>query len=144
MTLLSDGTVDVPGLALHHLDRATQTLVAREVMLAAHLQDRAAVPAFLERHSMEESWEYAVVEWMAASPLYTQRLQRLMAYEGTGLSTIFKGLQLDVGFPHQFMDVGFRLHDEQDGEFWLRSCGALLDVLPMGDEMTQGMCHDIE
>ncbi|HMQ26377.1 MAG TPA: hypothetical protein PKA98_10350 [Acidimicrobiales bacterium] len=144
MALLSDCPVDVPGLSLRHLDRATQTLVARELMLAAHLQDRAAVPAFLERHSMEESWEYAIVEWMAASPLYTRRLQRLLGYEGTGMSTINKGLQLDVGFPHQFMDVGFRLHDEQDGEFWLRSCGALLDVMPLGDEMTKGMCHDIE
>ena len=144
VTPLHDCPDDVPGLALHHLDRATQALVAREVMLAAHLQDRAAVPAFMERHPIEESWEYAIVEWMAASPLYTRRLQRLMGYEGTGVSTIFKGLQLDVGFAHQFMDVGYRIHDEADGEFWLRSCGALLDAAPMGHDMVQGMCHDIE
>lgn len=144
MTLLGDCPEDVPGLSLEHLDRATQSLVVRELMLGAHLQDRAAVPAFLERHSMEESWEYAIVEWMAASPIYTRRLQRLMGYEGDGMSTIYKGLQLDVGFPHQFLDVGYEIHDEQHGEFWLRSCGALLDVAPMGHDMTKGMCHDIE
>lgn len=142
--LLDDCPVDVPGLALHHLGRATQTLVAREVMLAAHLQDRAAVPAVMERHPMDASWAYAISEWMAASPLYTKRLQRLMGYEGTGVSTIYKGLQLDVGFAHQFLDVGYRIHDESSGEFWLRSCGALLDVRPMGHDMTKGMCHDIE
>ena len=60
------------------------------------------------------------------------------------MSTIFKGLQLDVGFPHQFLDVGYDLHDERNGEFWLRSCGALADVIPMGEEFVHGMCHDIE
>ncbi len=144
MTLHSSVPDDVPGLSLHHLDRATQSLVVREIMLGGHIQDRAAVPAFLERHSMEESWDYAIVEWMAASPLYTRRLQRLMNYEGTGVSTIYKGLQLDIGFAHQFMDVGYDLQDESYGEFWLRSCGALLDVMPMGAEMTRGMCHTIE
>jgi hypothetical protein len=79
-----------------------------------------------------------------ASPMYTRRMQRLMGFEGTGMSTIFKGLQLDMGFPHQFLDVGYRLHGEDDGEFWLRSCGALADVRPMGHGMVVGMCHDIE
>ncbi len=42
------------------------------------------------------------------------------------------------------MDCGFELQSSRRGEFWLRSCGALADVVPMGDEYVRGMCHDIE
>ncbi len=126
------------------MDRADLCTVGRELMLAAHLQDRAAIPAVLQRHSTDEAFAVAIDEWMTSSPIYARRLQRLLGFEGTGMSTIFKGLQLDVGFPHQFLDVGYDLHDERNGEFWLRSCGALADVLPMGEEFVHGMCHDIE
>jgi hypothetical protein len=81
---------------------------------------------------------------MMTSPIYTRRMQRLLRFEGTGVETIFKGLQLDVGFAHQFMDVGYQLHSSDRGEFWLRSCGALADAVPMGDAMVRVMCHDIE
>jgi hypothetical protein len=57
---------------------------------------------------------------------------------------IFKNLQLDIGAPHQFLDFRFRLHDATKGEFFLASCGALLDVEPMGEEFVHGMCHTIE
>jgi hypothetical protein len=133
-----------PDFTLSRLSRAALSIVARELMLASHLQDRAAVPAVLGRHPMDDAWAIAIDEWMTASPMYTRRMQRLMGFEGTGMSTIFKGLQLDMGFPHQFLDVGYRLHGEADGEFWLRSCGALSDVRPMGVDMIRGMCHDIE
>jgi hypothetical protein len=129
---------------LDQLSRADLGMIGRELMLAAHLQDRVSVPAILGRHSMEEAHQLAIDEWMMASPVYTQRLQRLLGFEGDDVTTIFKGLQLDVGFAHQFMDVGYDLQDRHHGEFWLRSCGALADVLPMGDEMVRGMCHDIE
>jgi hypothetical protein len=58
--------------------------------------------------------------------------------------TIFKGLQLDIGSPPQFMDFRFTVHDERHGEFQLDHCGALMDVEPMGEEYVVGMCHDIE
>jgi hypothetical protein len=93
---------------------------------------------------MSEAYALAIDEWMTASPIYTRRLQRLLGFEGTDMATIFKGLQLDIGFAHQFMDVGYRLHDADHGEFWLRSCGALADVVPMGEPFVKGMCHDIE
>jgi hypothetical protein len=47
---------------------------------------------------------------------------------GDGVETIFKGFQLDVGFPHQYMDVRYQLEDDRRGFFWLQSCGALLEV----------------
>lgn len=133
-----------PPSPLTPLSRADLCTVGRELMLAGHLQDRAGIPAVLNGHTMDEAYELAIDEWMTASPIYTQRLQRLLGFEGDDVATIFKGLQLDVGFAHQFMDVGYRLHDARNGEFWLRSCGALADVVPMGEPFVKGMCHDIE
>lgn len=119
-------------------------MVGRELLLAGHLEDRASVPALLRTRSMEEANQLAIEEWMTTSPVYTGRMQRLLGFEGTDVGTIFKGLQLEIGMPHQFLDAGFELHDDSHGEFWLRSCGALNDVRPMGHEMVRGMCVDIE
>ena len=58
--------------------------------------------------------------------------------------TIFKGLQLDIGAPPQFMDFRYTVHDPWHGEFRLDHCGALMDVEPMGEEYVVSMCHDIE
>lgn len=133
-----------PSFSLSDLDRPALTRVARELMLGSHLQDRAGIPAVLSMASMDEANDVAIREWMSCSPVYTKRMQRLMGFEGTHMSTLLKGLQLDMGFPHQFLDVGYSLVDEHHAEFWLRSCGALADVRPMGHEMVKGMCHDIE
>jgi hypothetical protein len=58
--------------------------------------------------------------------------------------TIFKGLQLDIGAPPQFMDFRYSLQDRWHGEFHLDHCGALMDVEPMGEDFVVSMCHDIE
>jgi hypothetical protein len=71
-------------------------------------------------------------------------MQRALNYEGNDVPTIFKGLQLDIGAPPQFMDFRYTIHDRWHGEFQLDHCGALLDVEPMGDEYVFGMCHTIE
>ncbi|MFZ0712983.1 hypothetical protein, partial [Mycobacterium sp.] len=70
--------------------------------------------------------------------------QRALNYEGVDVPTIFKGLQLDIGAPPQFMDFRYTIHDRWHGEFHLDHCGALLDVEPMGDDYVFGMCHTIE
>jgi hypothetical protein len=126
------------------LTRSELAIVGRELMLAGHLQDRASIPTVLGRHPMGEALDLAIEEWMTASPVYTRRMQRLMRFEGDDVPTIFKGIQLDIGMPHQFLDAGYRVRDARHGEFWLRSCGALADVRPLGEDMTRGMCHDIE
>ena len=79
-----------------------------------------------------------------ASPIYTERMQKALKYEGVDVITIFKGLQLDIGAPPQFMDFRYAVHDRWHGEFHLDHCGALLDVEPMGEDYVRGMCHDIE
>jgi hypothetical protein len=92
----------------------------------------------------EEMVQIAIEEWAGASPIYTKRMQRALNFEGDDVPTIFKGLQLDIGAPPQFMDFRYTIHDRWHGEFHLDHCGALLDVEPMGDEYVFGMCHTIE
>jgi hypothetical protein len=88
--------------------------------------------------------QVAIEEWSGASPIYTRRMQRALGFEGTDVPTIFKGLQLDIGAPPQFMDFRYTLHDRWYGEFHLDHCGALMDVEPMGADYVRSMCHDIE
>lgn len=88
--------------------------------------------------------QIAIEEWAGSSPIYTRRMQKALKYEGEDIITIFKGLQLDIGAPPQFMDFRYTVHDRWHGEFHLDYCGALLDVEPMGPDYVRGMCHDIE
>ena len=67
-----------------------------------------------------------------------------MACDGDGIEAIFKVLQLDPGFPHHYMDVHYEVVDDHLGYFELRSCGALMDVEPLGERMVTSMCHTIE
>src|SRR5689334_1700891 len=92
----------------------------------------------------EEMVQIAIEEWAGASPIYTRRMQKALHYEGNDVVTIFKGLQLDIGAPPQFMDFRYTVHDRWHGEFQLDHCGALLDVEPMGEQYVFGMCHTIE
>lgn len=92
----------------------------------------------------EEMVQIAIEEWAGASPVYTRRMQQALKYEGVDVVTIFKGLQLDIGAPPQFMDFRYTVHDRWNGEFHLDHCGALLDVEPMGEQYVFGMCHTIE
>jgi hypothetical protein len=88
--------------------------------------------------------QVAIEEWMSASPIYSQRMQQTLNFPGSGVDTIMKNLQLDIGAPHEFMDFRYRLRDPDHGEFWLAHCGALMDVEPMGEDFVRGMCHAIE
>ena len=92
----------------------------------------------------EEMAQIAIEEWMAASPIYTRRMQRALRFEGDDVVTIFKGLQLDIGAPPQFMDFRYSVEDPWHGRFELAHCGALMDVEPMGPDYVRSMCHDIE
>ncbi len=126
------------------LDRSKLARLVPELLLIGQLIDRAGMPwllSFFDRQTMQD---IAIEEWMAASPIYTRRMQHALGYTGTDVITIFKGLQLDIGAPPQFMDFRFAVTDPNHGEFWLDHCGALMDVEPMGEEYVRGMCHDIE
>lgn len=127
--------------ALSRTDLAT---LVPELLLCGQLIDRSGMAHLIVEFGREGMAQVAIEEWQAASPWYTRRMQRALRYEGDDVVTIFKGLQLDIGAPPQFMDFRYRVDDPQHGEFWLDHCGALMDVEPLGDEYVTAMCHDIE
>ncbi len=133
-----------PEFDLGNLSRSALAVLGREYLLAGHLQDRASMPQLISRYDRETMTEVAIDEWMGASPVYTRRMQAALDFAGEDVATIFKGIQLDIGAPHQFMDFRYQVSDDHHGEFWLDCCGALMDVEPMGEEFVVAMCHDIE
>lgn len=145
MALLDDysGPFD-PDLTLASLSRQALADLGREYLLAGHLQDRAGLPLVMLRFGDEAMTQISIDEWMAASPIYTERIQKALGFSGDDVETLFKNLQFDIGAPHQFMDFQFRLDRPDYGEFWLAHCGALMDVEPFGEERVVAMCHTIE
>jgi hypothetical protein len=125
------------------LDHEELATLAKEHLLAGHLIDRAGMPLMV-RHGVEVMRDVAIDEWMGASPIYAKRMQRLLAFEGDTVETCFKGMQLDIGAPPEFMDFRYEVIDDHHGAFHLDHCGALMDVEPMGDEFVVAMCHHIE
>ena len=126
------------------LSREELALLAPEYLLAGHLIDRAGMPHLTGAFGLETMRDIAIEEWMGASPVYTKRMQRALGFEGDSVETIFKGMQIDIGAPPQFMDFRYLITDHDHGEFWLDHCGALADVEPMGTDFVVAMCHDIE
>ncbi|HMF82049.1 MAG TPA: hypothetical protein VKI01_02095 [Acidimicrobiia bacterium] len=129
---------------LGDLSRERLVPVVLEYMMVGHLIDRALMPQVAVRAGIDTVDDVAIDEWLGASPTYTARMRRLMAIEGDDVGAIMKGLQLDVGFVHQYMGVAYELTDARHGEFWLNHCGALMDVEPHGEARVVGMCHHIE
>jgi len=130
---------------LDQLDRATLARLGREYMLAAQCNSRVGYAALAMNHGPHLYKEVAIENWMSASPVYTQRMQNAMGLRGdSDVETILKGLQLECGFSHQYFDTHFRMTGKEEGEFWLPSCGALLEAEPRGEEAVKTMCHDIE
>lgn len=133
-----------PKLTLADFSRQALAHLGREYLLNGHLQDRVGLPLVAKRFGGDAYVQFSIGEWMSASPIYSERMQRAMGFVGDDVETVFKNLQLDIGAPHQFMDFQFRLDEPASGEFWLAHCGALMDVEPFGEERVKLMCHDIE
>jgi hypothetical protein len=140
--------MNVTGSRFASLSREELAVVVPELLLIGQLIDRSGMAWCISALGREEMAQIAVEEWMAASPIYTRRMQRALGFEGPPESgdvvTIFKGLQLDIGAPPQFMDFRYSVEDPWHGRFELAHCGALMDVEPMGPDYVRSMCHDIE
>jgi hypothetical protein len=134
-----DPTLDLTGFS-----RAALAAIGREYMLFGHLLNRAGLPPVHMALGPQAREAVAIEEWMGASPIYTRRMQVALRFRGDDVPTIFKGLQLDVGFAHQYMDVRYELESPQRGYFWLQRCGALLELEPHGEAAVRSMCHAIE
>lgn len=126
------------------LTREQLAVLVPELLLIGQLIDRSGMAWCISAFGREEMAQIAIEEWAGASPIYTRRMQQALRYEGTDVITIFKGLQLDIGAPPQFMDFRYAVEDRWHGTFHLDHCGALMDVEPMGPEYVRSMCHDIE
>ena len=126
------------------LSRDELVVLVPELLLIGQLIDRSGMAWCISSFGRDEMVQIAIEEWAGASPIYTRRMQKALNYEGNDVVTIFKGLQLDIGAPPQFMDFRYTVHDRWHGEFQLDHCGALLDVEPMGEQYVFGMCHTIE
>ncbi|MGX6510841.1 hypothetical protein [Rhodococcus sp. SJ-2] len=132
------------GSSFEALSRGDLAVLVPELLLCGQLIDRSGMAHLISAFGREGMAAVAIEEWQASSPWYTRRMQQALKYEGDDIVTIFKGLQLDIGAPPQFMDFRFRVEDRDHGEFWLDHCGALMDVEPLGEEYVTAMCHDIE
>ena len=126
------------------LSRTDLATLVPELLLIGQLIDRSGMAWCISAWGREEMAQIAIEEWAGASPIYTRRMQKALRYEGTDVVTIFKGLQLDIGAPPQFMDFRYDVQDPWHGTFHLDHCGALMDVEPMGEDYVRSMCHDIE
>lgn len=133
-----------PDFRYEDLSKAALVRLCREYALAAHLLDRSGMAAVGMRYGQAAVEEIAIDEWRGASPIYGERIRRIMNIDGDGVSAIFKVLQLDPGFPQHYMDVKYEIVDERHGYFELQWCGALMDVEPWGERSITGMCHTIE
>ena len=91
--------------------------LVREFALIAHLLDRSIFTAVGMKYGQEVVEELAIAEWMGASPIYTERIREAFGIEGDDVAAIFKSLQLDPGFVHQYMDVRYEVVDEKHGYF---------------------------
>ncbi|MCW2765645.1 MAG: hypothetical protein JWO11_1604 [Nocardioides sp.] len=126
------------------LSRDELAVLLPELLLIGQLIDRSGMAWCISAFGRAEMARIAIEEWAGSSPVYTRRMQHALGFEGTDVVTIFKGLQLDIGAPPQFMDFRYTVHDRWHGEFHLDHCGALMDVEPMGPDYVRSMCHDIE
>lgn len=133
-----------PAMELARLSRPALASLGREYMLFGHLLNRAGLPPVHMTLGPAAREAVAIEEWMGASPIYTRRMQECLGFPGDDVPTIMKGLQIDVGFAHEYMDVRYELENAQHGYFWLQSCGALLEVEPHGEAAVRSMCHAIE
>ncbi|HEY3143595.1 MAG TPA: hypothetical protein VGJ86_20835 [Acidimicrobiales bacterium] len=133
-----------PDFRYEDLSKDALVRLVREYALTVHLLDRSCLAAVGMRYGQEVVEEIAIEEWRGASPIYGERLRRILGIEGDDVAAIFKVLQVDPGFPHHYMDVRYEVVDERHGFFELAHCGALMDVEPWGDRAVTGMCHTIE
>lgn len=130
---------------LASLSREQLAQLGREYMLAAQFNSRTGYAALRINHGDEAYLDTAIDNWMAASPIYTQRMQRAMRLNtGSDIATILKGMQLECGLSHQYFDAGFKAISDTEGQFWLNRCGPLLETEPRGEEAVKTMCHAIE
>ncbi|MFN8625813.1 MAG: hypothetical protein U0587_07525 [Candidatus Binatia bacterium] len=136
-----------PDFELSKLSRAALARLGREYMLFQHIRDRAGGGILGRRFGPAGMTQVAVDLWIGASPVYNRRMRKLLKIAGDGVTATFKGLQTDVGFPHQFQAVKYHVEHEKRGAFWLTFCG-VYEHIALGSRFNpkaiKNLCHDME
>lgn len=132
---------------LEDLDHALLAHYGREIMLANHMHDRALMPLVVMKWGMPAQTTVACDEWMGSSPIYHPRLRALLGISGSDVATILKGLQVDIGAPHGFLQFHYEVESAEKGYFWLTYCGAYMHVRRLTNASAKAekqICHDME
>ncbi|NND68977.1 MAG: hypothetical protein HKN19_15410, partial [Halioglobus sp.] len=119
----------------------------RDIMLANHIHDRSGLLPVVVKFGMEAQTEIACDEWMSASPIYNQRNRQFLSIEGDEVAVALKGLQVDIGAPHNYLNFHYEVVSATEGFFWTSTCGPFNHVYNMsgGDEELQTqICHHME
>ena len=88
-----------PKVELADFSRRTLAVLGREYLLLGHLVDRVGLPLVIQRFGEEIQTQFAIDEWMGASPIYSKRMQRALRFDGDDVGTVFKNLQIEIGAP---------------------------------------------
>src|ERR1700752_2310140 len=79
-----------PGFDYEDLSKEALVRLVREYALIVHLLDRSMCAAIGLRYGAEAVNELAIEEWRGASPIYGERLRKVLNIEGDGVEAIFK------------------------------------------------------
>ena len=101
-----------PDFRFEDLSKEALVRLVREFALIAQLLDRSVFAAVALRYGPQAVEELAIEEWRGASPIYTERIRKIMNIQGDGVPAIFKQLQLDPGFAQHYMDVEYEVVDD--------------------------------
>src|SRR5437588_12393870 len=94
-----------PDFRYEDLSKEALVRLVREYALIVHLLDRSGLASVGLRYGQEVVEEVAIDEWRGASPIYGERLRKVMGIEGDDLGPLLKAFHLDPGSPHHYMDA---------------------------------------
>jgi hypothetical protein len=122
-----------PVVADFELEQLAHPVLARqcrEFMLDVHLLMRAAFASVRARWGADVASGLAREQWAAVAPVYGKRIRAALGIAGDDMSAILKSLQVDPGFPHEYLRFGCALDSPTSGRFWLEDCAALAEGEP--------------
>ncbi len=121
-----------PDFELEDLSHAALVRQCKEFMLDDHLLIRACMISIASRWGEAAMNEVAREEWLAAAPLYVERLRKALGIQGDDMEAVLKILQFDPSFPHDYVDFGCQLVNGKRGHFWINECAAVAEGEPGG------------
>ena len=136
-----------PDLDLTDLDHGLLAQYGRDIMLANHIHDRSALAPVAMQFGLEAQTQIACDEWMSTSPIYNHRNRQFLRIQGDDVSVALKGLQFDIGAPHNYLNFHYQLASPTEGYFWTSTCGPFNHVheITNGDVgMQTQLCHHME